>query len=99
MNLECRLQFGKLGEMIASHPRLKEHSKFLFIPGPDDAGILVDFQCFSFHFFSIWHSLDILFLVYPGPSKVLPRCALPNYLTEEFKKNVPNAIFSSNPCR
>ncbi|CBI15355.3 unnamed protein product, partial [Vitis vinifera] len=66
-----RLQFGKLGQMIASHPRLKEHSQFLFIPGPDDA----------------------------GPSTVLPRCALPNYLTEEFKKYIPNAIFSSNPCR
>lgn len=35
----CRMQFGKLGEMIAAHSRLKEHSQFLFIPGPDDAGI------------------------------------------------------------
>ncbi|TKY44872.1 DNA polymerase epsilon subunit 2 [Spatholobus suberectus] len=33
-----RMQFGKLGEMIAAHPRLNEHSRFLFIPGPDDAG-------------------------------------------------------------
>ncbi|XP_042434279.1 DNA polymerase epsilon subunit B-like [Zingiber officinale] len=66
-----RMQFGKLGEMIASHPRLKEQSKFLLIPGPDDA----------------------------GSSKVLPRCALPKYLTEEFQKHIPNAIFSSNPCR
>jgi hypothetical protein len=33
-----RLQFGKLGEMIAARSRLKEHSRFLFIPGPDDAG-------------------------------------------------------------
>ncbi|BBH04223.1 DNA polymerase epsilon subunit B2 [Prunus dulcis] len=31
-------QFGKLGQMIAAHPRLKEGSCFLFIPGPDDAG-------------------------------------------------------------
>ncbi|KAH9780808.1 DNA polymerase epsilon subunit B [Citrus sinensis] len=66
-----RLQFGKLGQMIAAHPRLKEHSRFLFIPGPDDA----------------------------GPSTVLPRCALPKYLTEELQKYIPNAIFSSNPCR
>ncbi|KAJ9183147.1 hypothetical protein P3X46_007051 [Hevea brasiliensis] len=66
-----RLQFGKLGKMIAAHPRLKEHSLFLFIPGPDDA----------------------------GPSTVLPRCALPKYLTEELQKYIPNAIFSSNPCR
>lgn len=65
------MQFGKLGEMIAAHTRLKEHSKFLFIPGPDDA----------------------------GPSNVLPRCALPKYLTEELQKHIPNAIFSSNPCR
>ncbi|XP_075661101.1 DNA polymerase epsilon subunit B isoform X1 [Castanea sativa] len=66
-----RSQFGKLGQLIAAHPRLKEHSRFLFIPGPDDA----------------------------GPSTVLPRCALPKYLTEELQKHIPNAIFSSNPCR
>ncbi|XP_061356039.1 DNA polymerase epsilon subunit B [Gastrolobium bilobum] len=66
-----RMQFGKLGQMIASHSRLKENSRFLFIPGPDDA----------------------------GPSTVLPRCALPKYLTEELQKHIPNAIFSSNPCR
>ncbi|KAL8457157.1 hypothetical protein ACS0TY_034318 [Phlomoides rotata] len=33
-----RSQFGKLGKMIAAHQRLKEHSRFLFIPGPDDIG-------------------------------------------------------------
>ncbi|KAK2992135.1 hypothetical protein RJ640_002824, partial [Escallonia rubra] len=66
-----RLQFGKLGQMIGAHRRLKEHSRFLFIPGPDD----------------------------PGPSTVLPRCALPNYITEELKKHIPDAIFRSNPCR
>ncbi|KAK3003603.1 hypothetical protein RJ639_019156 [Escallonia herrerae] len=66
-----RLQFGKLGQMIGAHRRLKEHSRFLFIPGPDD----------------------------PGPSTVLPRCALPNYVTEELKKHIPDAIFRSNPCR
>ncbi|XWS60801.1 hypothetical protein CRYUN_Cryun07bG0068500 [Craigia yunnanensis] len=66
-----RLQFAKLGRMIEAHPRLKEQSRFLFIPGPDDA----------------------------GPSTVLPRCALPKYLTEELQKHVPNAMFSSNPCR
>eukprot|EP01018_Ginkgo_biloba_P028571 Gb_41127 [translate_table: standard] len=68
---ELRAQFGKLGSMIAAHPRLKEGSRFLFIPGPDDA----------------------------GPSNVLPRCALPRYFSEEVMKYVPNAIFSSNPCR
>lgn len=30
--------------MIAAHQRLKEHSKFLFIPGPDDIG---DFSNYS----------------------------------------------------
>ncbi|XP_047046505.1 DNA polymerase epsilon subunit B-like [Lolium rigidum] len=68
---ELRLQFGKLGEMIAARTRLKEHSRFLFVPGPDDA----------------------------GPSKALPRCALPKYLIEELQKHIPNAIFVSNPCR
>ncbi|XP_033129565.1 DNA polymerase epsilon subunit B-like [Brassica rapa] len=57
--------------MIGNHPRLKESSRFLFIPGPDDA----------------------------GPSTVLPRCGLPNSLTEELRDVIPNAIFSSNPCR
>ncbi|XP_052201832.1 DNA polymerase epsilon subunit B [Diospyros lotus] len=66
-----RLQFGKLGRMIGTHSRLKSHSRFLLIPGPDDC----------------------------GPSTVLPRSALPDYITEEFKQHVPNAIFSSNPCR
>uniref|UniRef100_A0A0D3H168 DNA polymerase II subunit 2 n=1 Tax=Oryza barthii TaxID=65489 RepID=A0A0D3H168_9ORYZ len=34
-----------------------------------------------------------------GPSKALPRCTLPKYLTEELQKHIPNAIFVSNPCR
>lgn len=34
----CRSQFGKLGEMISARSRLKEQSRFLLIPGPDDAG-------------------------------------------------------------
>ncbi|KAL8240096.1 hypothetical protein R6Q59_013451 [Mikania micrantha] len=66
-----RSSFAKLGKMIGSHQRLKEQSRFLFIPGPDDA----------------------------GPSTVLPRCALPKYITEELQKHIPNAIFASNPCR
>ncbi|KAK4428163.1 DNA polymerase epsilon subunit B [Sesamum alatum] len=66
-----RLQFGKLGKVIAAHQRLKEHSRFLFIPGPDDI----------------------------GPSNVLPRCSLPKYITEELQNHIPNAVFSSNPCR
>lgn len=41
-----RSQFGKLGKMIADHQRLKEHSRFLFIPGPDDIGDLKYFSDF-----------------------------------------------------
>ncbi|KAG0467582.1 hypothetical protein HPP92_019162 [Vanilla planifolia] len=66
-----RMQFAKLGDMIKAHPRIEERSRFLFIPGPDDA----------------------------GPAKVLPKCTLPKYLTEELQNRVPSAIFSSNPCR
>lgn len=68
---DIRLQFGKLGQMIGARRRLRDHSRFLFIPGPDDA----------------------------GPSTVLPRSALPKYITEELQKHIPNAIFASNPCR
>ncbi|KAI5445209.1 hypothetical protein KIW84_013456 [Lathyrus oleraceus] len=66
-----RLQFGRLGKIIAARSRLKENSRFLFIPGPGDI----------------------------GPSTVLPRCRLPKCLTEELQKYIPDAIFSSNPCR
>lgn len=83
------MQFGKLGEMIAAHTRLKEHSKFLFIPGPDDAGIDIVNKLIT----------PRLLIFFPGPSTALPRCALPNYLTEELQKHIPHAIFSSNPFR
>ncbi|CAK8541623.1 unnamed protein product [Lathyrus sativus] len=66
-----RLQFGRLGKIIAARSRLKENNCFLFIPGPSDI----------------------------GPSIVLPRCRLPKRLTEELEKYIPDAIFSSNPCR
>ncbi|XP_013387927.1 DNA polymerase epsilon subunit 2 [Lingula anatina] len=35
----------------------------------------------------------------PGPANILPRPALPNVVTEEFRRRVPSAIFASNPCR
>lgn len=34
-----------------------------------------------------------------GPAKVLPRPALPDIITEQFCKKLPNVSFSSNPCR
>ncbi|CAH8264392.1 unnamed protein product [Arabidopsis lyrata] len=38
--------------------------------------------------------------LYPTrPLTVLPRCGLPEYSTEELREVIPNAIFSSNPCR
>ena len=83
------MQFGKLGEMIAAHTRLKEHSKLLIIPGPDDAGIDIVNKLIT----------PRLLIFFPGPSTALPRCALPNYLTEELQKHIPHAIFSSNPFR
>uniref|UniRef100_A0A0D9X8Q0 DNA polymerase II subunit 2 n=1 Tax=Leersia perrieri TaxID=77586 RepID=A0A0D9X8Q0_9ORYZ len=44
-------------------------------------------------------TMEKLGIVLDGPSKALPRCALPKYLTEELQKHIPNAIFVSNPCR
>ncbi|KAJ7560741.1 hypothetical protein O6H91_04G143500 [Diphasiastrum complanatum] len=35
----------------------------------------------------------------PGPASVLPRPPIPDYFAREVMKHVPNAIFSSNPCR
>ncbi|KAK3859123.1 hypothetical protein Pcinc_034724 [Petrolisthes cinctipes] len=35
----------------------------------------------------------------PGPSNIFPRPPLPRYVTEEIKKSVPTAIFTSNPAR
>ncbi|XP_077993306.1 DNA polymerase epsilon subunit 2-like [Glandiceps talaboti] len=35
----------------------------------------------------------------PGPGTILPRPPIPNCITEEFRRKVPSAIFTSNPCR
>ncbi|XP_029650945.1 DNA polymerase epsilon subunit 2-like [Octopus sinensis] len=35
----------------------------------------------------------------PGPTNILPRPAIPNSITEYFRKKIPHAIFTSNPCR
>lgn len=34
-----------------------------------------------------------------GSPKILPRSPLPKHITEDFRKNVPGAIFTTNPCR
>lgn len=52
---------------------------------------------YASHFFLL--AWCITFSIFSGPSTVLPRCALPKYLTEELQKHIPNAIFASNPCR
>jgi hypothetical protein len=36
--LLSRSQFEQLGSLIASRPRIKDASRFLFIPGPGDPG-------------------------------------------------------------
>lgn len=92
-----RSQFGKLGKMIADHQRLKENSRFLFIPGPDDIGDLK-------YFFDLLDAFPYLSCLmrnycYLGPSNALPRCSLPKYITEELQNHIPNAVFLSNPCR
>lgn len=84
--------------MIADHQRLKEHSRFLFIPGPDDIGDLKHFSDFL-DVFSIFIMLEQELLLFLGPSNALPRCSLPKYITEEFQNHIPNAVFLSNPCR
>ncbi|CAH1262221.1 POLE2 [Branchiostoma lanceolatum] len=35
----------------------------------------------------------------PGPGNVLPRPAIPDCVTEELRRKVPNATFTTNPCR
>ncbi|XP_072347026.1 LOW QUALITY PROTEIN: DNA polymerase epsilon subunit 2 [Scyliorhinus torazame] len=35
----------------------------------------------------------------PGPSSILPRPPLADYITEEFSKRVPFSVFTTNPCR
>ncbi|XP_056151477.1 DNA polymerase epsilon subunit 2 [Lampris incognitus] len=35
----------------------------------------------------------------PGPSTVLPRPPLADYITEEFRQRVPFSVFTTNPCR
>lgn len=92
-----RSQFGKLGRMIAEYPRIQEQSRFLFIPSPDDAGGFCVQSC-SCLYISLLQS-KFWYVLSSGPSSVLPRCALPKYLTEELQKEIPNALFMSNPCR
>lgn len=74
--------------MIASHPRLKEHSKLLIIPGPDDAGIDIVNKLIT----------PRLLIFFPGPSTALPRCALPNYLTEELQSTSLMPYFQATPA-
>ena len=44
------------------------------------------------------------FVLVPGPMDIggngmMPRPRLPKNLTVDFEKNIPNAVFTSNPCR
>lgn len=60
-----------LADIIIQYPDIKQTSKFIFVPAPDDI----------------------------GSPKILPRSPLPKHLTEDFRKNIPGAIFTTNPCR
>ncbi|CAK9807637.1 DNA polymerase epsilon subunit 2 [Anthophora plagiata] len=60
-----------LTDVIMEYPSIKQTSKFIFVPAPDDV----------------------------GAPKILPRSPLPKHLTEYFRKNIPGAIFATNPCR
>ncbi|XP_050406951.2 DNA polymerase epsilon subunit 2 [Patella vulgata] len=35
----------------------------------------------------------------PGLATILPRPAIPNSITEELRRKIPSAIFTTNPCR
>ncbi|XP_068608394.1 DNA polymerase epsilon subunit 2 [Brachionichthys hirsutus] len=35
----------------------------------------------------------------PGPGTILPRPALADHITEEFRQRVPFSLFTTNPCR
>lgn len=61
-----RVQFGKLGQMIASHQRLKEHSRFLFIPGPDDVGVLINHHHLSV---KLLYQLNKIMRIFPRVSR------------------------------
>lgn len=63
--------FDELAKLIARFRDLRQQSRFVFVPGPSDA----------------------------GGSGVLPRPPLPVIFTQRLRNVLPNAIFSSNPCR
>lgn len=63
--------FKCLADLIARYTNLKESSKFVFVPGPQDI----------------------------GSPKILPKPPLPKCIIEEVTKVIPNAIFTTNPCR
>ncbi|KZC06691.1 DNA polymerase epsilon subunit 2 [Dufourea novaeangliae] len=60
-----------LADIITQYPEIKQSSKFIFVPAPDDV----------------------------GSPKILPRFPLPKHLTEDFRKHIPGAVFTTNPCR
>lgn len=104
----CRLQFGKLGEMIASRTRLKEHSRFLFIPGPDDAGILKlndtllpDNYCYP----HVWFAAISNFILFTNGlnlaySFICPFIIYsPCYLTNDFCNMIRNQLVDNKYCQ
>jgi len=63
--------FKNLADIIARYASLKESSRFVFVPGPQDL----------------------------GSPKIFPKPRLPKCIVEQMTKTLPNAIFTTNPCR
>jgi len=63
--------FKNLADIIAQYANLKESSRFVFVPGPQDL----------------------------GSPKIFPKPPLPKCIVERFVETLPNAIFTTNPCR
>ncbi|MFS7988160.1 putative DNA-directed DNA polymerase [Helianthus anomalus] len=69
------------------------------LDGYEDVEVVPSLLCLWEIFVHVGLILHIILCQLSGPSKVLPRCALPKYLTEELRKHIPNVIFASNPYR
>ncbi|KAF5305724.1 hypothetical protein FQR65_LT07620 [Abscondita terminalis] len=110
-NLEEQLEHNQngciyfLSDVWLDHPQVFEKLDEIFTGVQDSAPI-------AFVFMAIWRLLNNYtelirnskFVFVPGMTDpcnlhIIPRFSLPKYITEDFKKLVPNAIFATNPCR
>jgi len=63
--------FRNLADVIARYANLRESTRFVFVPGPQDL----------------------------GSPKIFPKPPLPKCIVEQVTERLPNAIFTTNPCR